>query len=45
MAVNNDSGMDSQAHVRTYTSFIGMVKWGSIACAIIAAIVVFLIAS
>lgn len=28
----------------TYESFIGMAKWGTIACAIIAAIVVMIIA-
>jgi len=38
------SGNDMKMAEGTYTSFIGMVKWGSIVVAIIAAFVVFLIA-
>ena len=45
MAADQESGMDQQAHVRTYSRFLGMVKWGSIACAVVAAIVVAIIAN
>jgi hypothetical protein len=34
---------DIQAHVRDYSRFTGMVKWGTIICAILGFIVVFLV--
>ena len=47
MAVDHTStdqhGQDIQAHVRDYTRFTGMVKWGTIICAILGFIVVFLV--
>ncbi|WP_129586355.1 aa3-type cytochrome c oxidase subunit IV [Sphingomonas montana] len=45
MAANEGSGMDEKAHVATYTGFLNMAKWGTIATIIIVAIVVLLIAS
>lgn len=39
------SGNDMKAANETYAGFISMVKWGSIAVAILAAIVVGIIAS
>ena len=45
MAANGDSGMDQQAHVRTYGKFLGMLKWSTIATVVITAAVVLLIAS
>ena len=33
-----------QAHVETYGGVIAMLKWGAVACAIIAALVIWLIA-
>jgi len=40
-----DSGahIDLKAHENTYVRFIGLFKFGAIACAIIAAFVIFLI--
>lgn len=38
------SGNDMKAHESTYGSFTGLVKWGTIICAVIAAFVVWLIA-
>ena len=35
---------DMKAHVSTYSSVIGMLKWGTVACAVIAALVIWLIA-
>lgn len=40
-----DSGMDMKAHAGTYDGFIAMMKYGTVATAIVAAIVVALIAS
>ena len=37
------SGNDIETHKGTYTGFIGMAKWGMIACAVIAAFVVYMI--
>jgi hypothetical protein len=34
---------DMKAHVSTYSSVIGMLKWGTVACAVIAALVIWLI--
>jgi len=41
----NDSGFELGAHEQTYGGFIGLMKWGTVASAIVAAIVVFLIAN
>lgn len=35
--------MDMPAHERTYSHFIGLFKYGAIACALIAALVIYLI--
>ena len=35
--------MDMPAHERTYSGFIGVFKWGALFCAVIAALVIFLI--
>lgn len=35
--------IDLKAHEATYTRFIGLFKFGTVACAIIAALVIFLI--
>ena len=39
------SGNDMKAHGSTYDSFIGMLKWALPLIAVIAAVVVFIIAS
>ncbi|HEX7742528.1 MAG TPA: aa3-type cytochrome c oxidase subunit IV [Sphingobium sp.] len=39
----SEGNMESAS--QTYSGFVSMVKWGTIACAILAAIVVVLIAS
>lgn len=36
---------DMKAHEATYHSVINWLKWGTVACAILAAIVIYLIAS
>jgi hypothetical protein len=36
---------DMKAHEQTYTGFIGLLKWGTVASAIVAAFVVYLLAS
>ena len=36
--------MDIRAHSSTYGRVIGMLKWGAVACALIAVLVVWLIA-
>jgi hypothetical protein len=38
------SGNDMKSANETYDGFIGLVKWGTILCAMIAAIVVYIIA-
>ena len=40
MATNGDMA----AHERTYAKVIGMLKWGAVACAAVAAFVIWLIA-
>ncbi len=35
---------DLKAHEATYISMIGMLKWGSVACAVLVAIIIYLIA-
>ena len=37
-------GMDMKAHASTYGSVMNLLKWGTIGCAIVAAIVIWLIA-
>lgn len=37
------SGNDMKAHESTYTSFTGLLKWGTIGCVVITAFVVYLI--
>lgn len=39
-----DNGMDMPAHVDTYSSVMAMMKWGTVACAVLAAFVIWLIA-
>ena len=34
-----------KAHEQTYTGFLGLLKWGTVASAIVAAFVVYLLAS
>ncbi|SOB79944.1 aa3 type cytochrome c oxidase subunit IV [Sphingomonas guangdongensis] len=36
---------DMKAHVSTYNSVMAFLKWGTVACAIVAAAVVWIIAS
>ena len=43
MGTNNNHG-DMRAHQETYSGVMGMLKWGTVASAIVAAIVIFLIA-
>lgn len=38
------SGNDMKAHNATYTGFLGLVKWGTLLTALVAAVVVYLIA-
>jgi len=40
-----DNGMDYTAHEKTWGGFTAMMKWGTVACAAVGALVVFLIAS
>ena len=35
---------DLKTHEATYGSMIGMLKWGSLACAVLVAIIIYLIA-
>ena len=42
MASNGD--MNIKAHVSTYGSVIGLLKWGTVGCAVVAAFVIWLIA-
>jgi len=45
MAETGDSNIEFQAHEKTWEGFVAMMKWGTLGVAIIAAFVVFLIAS
>ncbi|HEX8484475.1 aa3-type cytochrome c oxidase subunit IV [Sphingomonas sp.] len=36
-------GANMKGHVATYSSVMGMMKWGAVACALVAALVVWLI--
>ena len=38
------SDMDMPAHVGTYERVIAMLKWGTVGCALVAALVIWLIA-
>jgi Bacterial aa3 type cytochrome c oxidase subunit IV len=38
------SGNDMKSHSSTYSGFIGLFKWGTIASALVTALVVYLIA-
>ncbi|WP_268795213.1 aa3-type cytochrome c oxidase subunit IV [Sphingomonas sp. Leaf38] len=35
---------DMKAHVATYSSVTGMMKWGAVGCALVVALVIWLIA-
>lgn len=37
------SGMDEKAHQKTYSGFIGLMKWGTVAAIIVAAVVVYIL--
>jgi hypothetical protein len=43
MGSSNNHG-DMRAHQETYSGVMGMLKWGTVACALVAALVIFLIA-
>ena len=45
MAVESETQKDLQAHVKSYANFAWMMKWGTIASAIVAFIVVLIISS
>ena len=45
MAVEGETRDDIQAHVKSYTAFASMMKWGTIISAIVAMFVVIIIAS
>ena len=45
MADTGDHGMDYPAHQKTWSGFTTMMKWGTLGCALVGALVVFLIAS
>ena len=38
------SGNDMKSHTSTYAGFIGLFKWGTIASALVTALVVYLVA-
>lgn len=38
------SGNDMKAHQDTYDGFIGLAKWGALACVLVTALVMYLIA-
>ena len=45
MAVEGDNPADIKAHVKSYSAFAAMMKWGTILTAIVTAIVVLIISS
>lgn len=45
MADTGDTGTDLQAHEATFQGFTALMKWGTIASVLLAALVVFLIAN
>jgi hypothetical protein len=44
MAAEREVQTDTQAHVRDYSRFVGLMKWGTIISFLVGAFVVFLIA-
>ena len=45
MAGNSNEQTDLKPHVQTYGGVIAMLKWGTVACVAIAALVIWLIAA
>ena len=45
MAADGDTQEEMQFHAKSYSAFASMMKWGTIASAIVAMIVVIIIAS
>lgn len=45
MADSIDSGAELQAHQATFAGFTSLMKWGTLGAVLVAALVVFLIAS
>lgn len=45
MAAEGNRQDDMQAHVKSYSLFAWMMKWGTIVCVILAFIVIFLISN
>lgn len=45
MAADAHTAKQTKAHEETYGLFTGLMKWGTIICAIVAVIVVFIIAN
>jgi hypothetical protein len=45
MAVEGENQGEVKAHVESYSAFASMMKWGTIAAVIVAAIVVLIISS
>ena len=45
MAVEGDTPGDIKAHVKSYSAFAAMMKWGTIISFVIAALVVIIISS
>lgn len=45
MAVDNHDHTDLKPHVQTYSGMIAMLKWGTVAAAIITAFVIWIIAN
>ena len=43
MADTGDHGMDYPAHEKTWGGFTAMMTWGTVACALVDALVIFLI--
>ena len=43
MAANGETGMDMPAHVATYSGFLTLLKWGTVASFLVGAIVILLI--
>ena len=44
MADHGTTGGDMKAHAATYSRVMGMLKWGTVACVLLTALVVYLIA-
>lgn len=45
MVAEHNGGFEMKAHEGTYAGFTALMKWGTIACLVVTAIVVLLIAS